>query len=354
MRKLFLFILFGFLSSSLHAQENLFSRNFNLYPGLVPGIDFFASTRAEVKTFEKPIAETHKRLKEFLGEKIAPGAIFICTTIEQEDSVYEPKAFRMGYRWILIAKTPDAGIQQMMQRMKSRMGGEIPPEMEQRIRQRASGFESRLVETAALQLGYAVITTSLNPEKEFRYSRLEDMHRSPLADWLDIGLAVYASGSHEAPITLLKRRIEEAFPIEDVLFMSRPVVVPTFESLNTDSARGNFGPPGGGMGGPSDSPREQSPRSDSIPKDVQDQRMFDAQAAAFFAYLLETLGTAKVREIVQLNIENQDIQEILERPEYLGSDFEAVENSWREWLNKQRKDSENGRPERIPDRSRES
>ena len=234
------------------------------------------------------------------------------------------------------------------------MGGEIPPEVEQRMWQRASGFESRLVETTALQLGYAVTVTTLNPEKEFRYSRLEDMHRSPLADWLDIGLAVYASGSLETPITLLKRRIDEAFPIEDVLFMSRPVVVPTFESLNTDSVRGNFGPPGGGMGEPSDSPRGQSARSDSIPKDVQDQRMFDAQAAAFFAYLQEALGTNKVREIVQLNIGSQDIQGILERPEYLGTNFEEVENSWREWLDRQGKDSENGRPERIPNMSRES
>jgi hypothetical protein len=82
--------------------------------------------------------------------------------------------------------------------------------------------------------------------------------------------------------------------------------------------------------------------------------MFDAQAAAFFAYLQEALGTDKVREIVQLNIGSQDIQGILERPEYLGTNFEEVENSWREWLDRQGKDSENGRPERIPNMSRES
>ena len=144
------------------AQENLFSRNFTLFPGLVQGVDFFATSQNQVKAFEKPIADARQRLQQFLGDDLAPGAVFICSSV--------------------ITLTPDVGVQQSIQRMKSRMeDGQIPPEMLNRIRQRASGLESRMVETTALHLGYAILTTTLNPDKEFRTSRLEDMNRSPLA-----------------------------------------------------------------------------------------------------------------------------------------------------------------------------
>ena len=72
--------------------------------------------------------------------------------------------------------------------------------------------------------------------------------------------------------------------------------------------------------------------------------MFDAQAATFFAYLLETQGVEKVREIVQLNSSGEDIQEILERPEFLGTDYQAVENAWREWVGNQKVKPRGRRP----------
>jgi hypothetical protein len=82
--------------------------------------------------------------------------------------------------------------------------------------------------------------------------------------------------------------------------------------------------------------------------------MFDAQAATFFAYLLESKGPTTVREIVELNRSGQDIEVILEKPEYLGTDFEAVENDWRTWVEKQKVESRGGefrrlRTERIGD-----
>ena len=338
-RIIFLMAILSLSVSPFLAQENLFSRNFNHYQGIVPGVDFFADSRDLVKPFEKPIEEARQRLEQFLGEGLAPGAVFICSSVEQQDSVYEPKAFRMGYRWVLMPLTPDAGIQQSLERMKSRMGGEIPPEMLERLKQRASGAESRMVETAVLQVGYAILMTTLNPDKEFRTSRLDDMNRSPLADWLDIGLAAYAARSAESQVSFLQGRLEESFPIEDILFMSRPVIVPTFDAQNSGfSGEGRSRPPNG-MGGAPNSPQGQSSRSTAIPKDVQDRRMFDAQAATFFAYLIETQGVEKVREIVQLNSNGEDIQEILERPEFLGTDFQEVENTWREWVGNQKVES---------------
>jgi hypothetical protein len=244
--------------------------------------------------------------------------------------------------------TPDVGIRQSLERMKSRMGGEIPPEMLERLKQRASGAESRMVGTAVLQAGYAILMTTLNPEKEFRTSRLDDMHRSPLADWLDIGLAVYASKSGESQVAFLQGRIEESSPIEDVLFMSRPVVVPTFDGGNSGFSGERSGRPPNGTGGSPNSPQGQSSPASSIPKDVQVRMMFDAQAATFFAYLLETQGVEKVREIVQLNRNGEDIQQILERPEFLGSDYQAVENSWREWVGNQKVESRGRRVQSGP------
>ena len=67
---------------------------------------------------------------------------------------------------------------------------------------------------------------SLAKQKEFRSSRLDDTGRSPLTDWLDIGLAAYVSESANSNLKFLQDRMEEAFPLEDVLGMVRPFVVP--------------------------------------------------------------------------------------------------------------------------------
>jgi len=273
-------ILLGMLATNAYAQENLFTKDFKQFKGIVPGVDFFAKARKEITPFEKPIAEAHKKLASILDGELAAGAIFICSSRKQKDSVYEPRAFQMGYKWLL---------------------------------------------------------STLNPEKEFRLSRIDDMNRSPLADWLDIGIASYAAGGLESHVSFLQRRLDEAFPIEDILFMSRPVVAPSAGGESGQGGtivirmeRGSGGQGGGqrhGQGGGG---------LRSMPKDVQDRMMYDAQAATIFAHLIEKMGIEKVTEIVRLNREGEDIQDVLESEEYLGSDFELVENVWSEWVKSQK------------------
>jgi hypothetical protein len=64
--------------------------------------------------------------------------------------------------------------------------------------------------------------------------------------------------------------------------------------------------------------------------------MFDAQAATFFSHLIDKLGLDRVKEIVRLNLAGEDIQELLELEEYLGSDYESVETEWSEWVKRQK------------------
>jgi len=329
-------ILLGMLATNAYAQENLFTKDFKQFKGIVPGVDFFAKARKEITPFEKPIAEARKKLASILDGELAAGAIFICSSRKQKDSVYEPRAFQMGYKWLLSPLTPEASAQEMIDRIKERMGGEVPQEMIERMSQRSSGLGSRMVETTVMEMGKAIMLATLNPEKEFRLSRIDDMNRSPLADWLDIGIASYAAGGLESHVSFLQRRLEEAFPIEDILFMSRPVVAP--------SADGGSGQGGGGTvvirmdrgSGGGQTHGRGGGGSRSMPKDVQDRMMFDAQAATIFAHLIEKWGIEKVKEIVRLNREGEDIQDVLEREEYLGSDFETVENEWSDWVKSQK------------------
>jgi len=330
-------ILLGMLATNAYAQENLFTKDFKQFKGIVPGVDFFAKARKEITPFEKPIAEAHKKLASILDGELAAGAIFICSSRKQKDSVYEPRALQMGYKWLLSPLTPEAGAQEMIDRIKERMGGEIPPDVIERLSQRSSNVGNRMVETTVMEMGKAILLSTLNPEKEFRLSRIDDMNRSPLADWLDIGIASYAAGGLESHVSFLQRRLDEAFPIEDILFMSRPVVAPSAGGGSGQGGtivirmeRGSGGQGGGqrhGQGGGG---------LRSMPKDVQDRMMYDAQAATIFAHLIEKMGIEKVTEIVRLNREGEDIQDVLESEEYLGSDFELVENVWSEWVKSQK------------------
>ena len=99
--------------------------------------------------------------------------------------------------------------------------------------------QKETISSVAQQIAYAVIQTLLNKELQYRSSRLEDMGKSPLPDWLDIGIASYASGVNTA-LSYLKQNMEQTFPIEDVLSMARPFVA---------SASGQNGGGGGGRSG---------------------------------------------------------------------------------------------------------
>ena len=177
-------------------QEDSFSKNFKKFKDVIPGVDFFAGNRAELAPFEKPIAEAREKLSAFLGDDLAKGAIVICSKLEQKDSVNEIKVLRMGYRWVLIQLTPEASNQQMLANLKSRSGGQLPPGMLERLQnpspEMKAAAEAAMVSATARRFANAVISMSLAKDKEFRSSRLDDTGRSPLSDWLDIGLAAYA------------------------------------------------------------------------------------------------------------------------------------------------------------------
>ena len=89
----------------------------------------------------------------------------------------------------------------------------------------------------------------------------------------------------------------------------------------------------------------------NLPKDVQDRNMFDAQAAAMFAYVFDKLGQEKTAELVREVREGKESRSLLIREGALGNDIEKVEKEWMEWL-KTRKPDPSG-PVRImvgPDR----
>jgi hypothetical protein len=347
------------LSASLAAgQAGSFTKNFKQFKEVATNVDFFASGPSDIAAFSKPVKDSRQLLANFLPGDLAKGAIVICNTLEQKDAVNETQILKLGYKWVLVQTTPDVAIQQRIAQMKAQMGGMLPPGILERFQNRTpeqkAADEMRLVSSTALRMCYAILMTTLNPEKEYRSSRIEDMGRSPLADWLDIGLAAYASGSWGSNLAFLQPRLDEAFPLEDVLVMPRPFIAPT-DTGNSGGGSGNTvirmgggdagggapggspaGQPGGGTGGQRGGGGGQ--RGFNLPKDQQDRMLFDGQAAAFFKYAIEKLGDAKVREAVQWNRDGKLTREALFREGYLGTDLDQVEKDWQEWVKKQKVD----------------
>ena len=339
------------------SQEDSFRKQFKLHREVVPGVDFFAAKLADTTPFQQPIAEARKKLTDFLGAAISKGAIVVCTSAEQRDSVNEKRVLALGYSWVLIQLTPEAVNEQMMARMKAQAaqmpGGQLPPGLLDRLRNQPpemkAAAEKRMVSGVVQRFGYAAIFATLAPDKEFRSSRLDDMGRSPLADWLDIGLAAYSSGNANSTLGFLQQRLDEGFPLEDVLEMSRPFVPPS--SGGGGGGEGMVirmaGPPGGGAaGGPAPAgatpPGGATPGaarggvSMSMPKDIQDRMTFDAQSASFFNFLLHKTSIDKVRELVKWSREGKSPREFITRPDVLGPDLDATEKAWHGWLKTQK------------------
>ena len=86
----------GFGAPAFPAGEALAFKHFNVFKGVVTGIDFFASGRQAVTPYEKAIADARQRLAGLLGSELPKGAVFVCSTLQQKDSVYEPKALFAG------------------------------------------------------------------------------------------------------------------------------------------------------------------------------------------------------------------------------------------------------------------
>jgi hypothetical protein len=374
-----------------YAQQAVSFRHFASFKEVVKGIDFYASSRKAVTPYEKPAAETMARLKDLLDTELPKGAIFICSTLEQKDSVYEPKVLKLGYGWTLTAITPEVRMEEMLSRIKSQFGGEIPAEIKARINNRPQEMmaeaEKQMIDSITQQIPHAVLWALLDKDSQFRSSRLDDMGKSPLPDWLDIGIASYASG-REGNLEFLKGHMDQTFPLEDVIAMSRPFVassvdqstgggsfgrggnrmsrsggnnggesgggqgMPGFGEGNSGGfgggqgmpsfGRGNSGGFGGGQGMPGFGSRGSGGRSGGmgqrggsqriLPKDEQDRILFDTQSSTFFSYMLEKVGLEKMKLMIKQVEEGKESREFITQVDVLGPDFGQIESNWASWV----------------------
>jgi uncharacterized membrane protein YgcG len=366
------------------AQENPFTKNFKfIKKEVAPGIDFYASDKSEVEPFIKPVEEARKSLAVFLGDDLARGAVFICSTRLQRDSVYDVRVFRQGYKWFLLQLTPEAQREDRQARMQataaaaavlSGQGGSGAAGQDQGGAQagrqrggqdqsgrggqanaqagrqgggqdqsgrggqspeaRTAAMEARAATTLAAQVGYSILQTTLNPDKPFRASRLDDVSRSPLVDWIDIALVAHATGTSGTNLRYMQENIELSFPIEDVLSMSRPFVAQQDASLSGGGGGGGMGGQGGGARG------GRGGGGATLPKDVQDRMMFDAQSASFFNYLIEKEGIEKAKDIVAQNRKGTEALEVVQK--IFGTNMDKLGKDWQAWAMEQKP------PENIP------
>jgi len=366
---LLLFTCFGL------AQDNPFPK-FKVFRGAVTGVDFFASQKADVDPFIKPLADARGTMASFLGDDIGKGAIFICSTLAQKDSIYGQRVLKF-YKWYLVQLTAEAQREEREARMKSAAAAAAaaaaPGEQggQERRGQGSQGGrgeqggrqggpqggaqspeframqEARAAAQLASQMGYAILTSSLNNEKPFRVSRLDDMSRSPLNDWLDIALVAHATGTAQSAYRVLQERADDCFPLDDVLSMSRPFVAQTTDSAGGGTGGGmgmftagtgagdrggggqsggrgaNVGQGGGGRGG-----------SRVLSKDVVDRMVFDAQGTAFFTYLIEKVGIDKVKDLVQQQLKGTESVAVVLT--LTGPDIDKTEMTFMDWVKTQK------------------
>ncbi len=357
-----------------NAQQAGGYKSFVQFKQTVAGIDFFASNRQVVAPFEKPAAEAMAKLRALLGDNLPQGAIFVCSTLQQKDSIYEPQVLKMGYGWTLTVTTAEMRSQEVLARIKSQMGDNIPAGILERVKNRmpemAAEAEKQMVSSTIPQIAYAVLQTSLAKNLHYRSSRLDDMGKSPLPDWLDIGIAAFASGVNPN-LAFLQQSMDQTFPIEDIISMSRPfvasVLVSTSTSTSTDqgssgneggggfmarSGSGSGGPfdgqsppaggtmmggmPGRGQGGFGGGMGQRSGGQRALSKDEQDRMLFDGQAATFFLFMIEKTGIEKVKALIRQTLEGKESREFISRTDVLGSDFEKIESDWSNWVKAQK------------------
>jgi hypothetical protein len=357
-------------------QTVTFQNSFKTFKNVVPGVDFFAASRNDITPYEQPLMEARKKLAVFLGNEMTQGAVVICTTAPQRDTVTETRLLRMGYKWAIIQMTPDAALQQQLAQAKVKLS-DLPAQIRDRIDnpEMKAMQAARMVTTTVQKACYSTLITTMAPEKEFRPSRFDDVGRSPLSDWLDIGIVTYAYGEL-SNLRFLQDRMEEAFPLEDVLSMSRPFVTPDTSGgmpginiarmlggMSGGAAQGGQAtqaPPGmggatrGGAGGFDPGAGQRGAGSSTgrggaggagnrqIPKEQADRMFFDAQGSSFFAYMVQKVGIDKLRTMIQTNKEGKLTRDLV--PELLGGDMDKIEDDWQEWLKVQKAPEQGPRP----------
>jgi hypothetical protein len=289
--------------------------------------------------------------------------------------VYDQRVFKLGYKWFLIQLTAEAQREERQARMQNmaaqagqsdqgsrgvrsgqrsgqdqagrsgldlagQRGGQGPGGQSQESRMATQ--EARAVTTLATQAGYATLMMTLNPDMSFRISRLDDMSKSPLVDWLDIGLVASATKTWTGNLRFLQDHLEESFGLDDILTMNRPYVAaqdPTQGGAGGGRGGGNFGAAGGGGG--------RGGAAAVLPKDVQDRMLFDAQAATFFCYMIEKAGLDKATDVVRQNVQGKDTLSIVET--HFGENIEKIEADWQAWV-KAQKPTETVRNNNVPEK----
>ena len=366
--------------NSTQAQTVSF-KNFSSFPDIVPGVvDFFASDRETITPYVDMAKTSIERVKYLLGDDIPKGAIFICTNQAQVDSLYEPVVIRQGYSWVLISSTPQVRMRTQLDEMTARMGDNVPADILQRIntqlRDAAANVDSQTVSNMARNIVFAILQVITTDEYfQFRASRVDDVARSTLPDWLDIGIGSYVNGD-KSSIRYLQDNIDMIFPIDDVLFMTRPYVASTstggsqggdrqgiaqlFQQMGGEEMAqimqqmgggqakpggggqakpsggqgGGQAKTGGGQGGAPKSKPDGGGQQRALPKDEQDRLIFDGQSITFFDYFMEKFGVEKMRELIQFAREGNESWDFVARPDLMGRDFSKVETEWTEWVMK--------------------
>jgi hypothetical protein len=82
----------------------------------------------------------------------------------------------------------------------------------------------------------------------------------------------------------------------------------------------------------------------TIPKDEQDQMLFDGQSSTFFAFLLEKVGVEKVKELIRAVQAGTEGRDFIARSDMLGDDYGKIEEDWLDWLKSQEPASADFRP----------
>jgi hypothetical protein len=385
------------------AQGNPYLKNFKIFKEVAPGVDFYATQQSDIDPYVPAVSEARKKLANFLGVDLARGAVFVCSKLAQKDAVYDTRTFRLGYKWYLLQLTPEAQREERQARMQAAaaqaaaLGVQVDATgrgsrggasgQDQAGRQRGGqdqagqrggsdqagqrggaggqrgggpgGQEARAATTLATQVGYATLMTTLAPEKPYRTSRIDDMGRSPLVDWLDIALVADATGTSNTNLRFLQDRLDEAFPLDDMLIMNRPFVA---QQDSGGGGGGSMGGTGGGgnpgmvvMGGGAAGGGGQAGGGGRggggagrvLPKDVQDRMLFDAQAVTFFNFLIEKAGVEKVKSVVQKNMKGEESLTVVQS--FMGADFDKVEKDWQDWV-KALKPPENIRNNNNPEK----
>ena len=84
--------------------------------------------------------------------------------------------------------------------------------MKSRQSDMVASAEGRMVEETMRQIAYAVIQTTFAKDLRYRSSRLNDMSKSPLPDWLDIGIGSYVTGN-DPNLGYLQQNMEQTLPL---------------------------------------------------------------------------------------------------------------------------------------------